>query len=183
MIDVYFEKVKNYENLDIPLPTRKTAYSAGYDFMVAEDIVVPSYLKLMEKFKTEAGPIDNPITLCTIAQLTKDYGIKPTLVPTVMKCYMKKNQYLEISVRSSCPLKYWLVMANGTGKIDSDYVNNPKNDGHIYFQLINLSPFDILLKKGNVIGQGIIHEYCITGNDNATGERKGGFGSTDGKIN
>ena len=64
-----------------------------------------------------------------------------------------------------------------------DYVNNPKNDGHIYFQLINLSPFDILLKKGNVIGQGIIHEYCITGNDNATGERKGGFGSTDGKIN
>ena len=40
-----------------------------------------------------------------------------------------------------------------------------------------------VLKKGNVIGQGIIHEYCITGNDNATGERKGGFGSTDGKIN
>ena len=80
MIDVYFEKVKNYENLDLPLPTRKTAYSAGYDFMVAEDIVVPSYLKLMEKFKTEVGPIDSPITLCTIAQLTKDYGIKPTLV-------------------------------------------------------------------------------------------------------
>ena len=72
MIDVYFEKVKNYENLDLPLPTRKTAYSAGYDFMVAEDIVVPSYLKLMEKFKTEVGPIDNPITLCTIAQLNKD---------------------------------------------------------------------------------------------------------------
>lgn len=182
MVNVYFEKAKGYENLDLPLPVRKTAYSAGYDFMVAEDIVVPSYLKLMEKFKTEVDSIDNPITLCTIAQLTKDHGIKPTLVPTGMKCYMKKNQYLEISVRSSCPLKYWLIMANGTGKIDSDYVNNPKNDGHIYFQLINLSPFDILLKKGNVIGQGIIHEYCITENDSATGKRKGGFGSTDIKI-
>jgi hypothetical protein len=28
------------------MPVRKTANSAGYDFVVAEDIVVPSYLKM-----------------------------------------------------------------------------------------------------------------------------------------
>ena len=181
-MSIYFENVNKYIDQDLPMPERKTKYSAGYDFASAEDVVIPSYTHIVEAFKNGVAT-SNIISLNDMAKITKDLKLKPTLVPTGMKCYMKKNQYLEISVRSSCPLKYWLVMANGTGKIDSDYVNNPKNDGHIYFQLINLSPFDILLKKGNVIGQGIIHEYCITGNDNATGERKGGFGSTDGKIN
>lgn len=62
--------------------------------------------------------------------------------------------------------------------IDSDYYNNPDNEGHIYFQLINLSPYAISLKKGDRIGQGIIHKYITTENDEATGERTGGFGST-----
>lgn len=40
---VKFEKVSKYAEVDINLPQRKTAYSAGYDFEVAEDIVIPSY--------------------------------------------------------------------------------------------------------------------------------------------
>ena len=34
------------------------------------------------------------------------------------------------------------------------------------------------LKKGDIIGQGIIHKYEITDDDTATGNRVGGFGST-----
>ena len=41
--------------------------------------------------------------------------------------------------------------------IDSDYYNNPNNEGEIFFQVINLSPYDIILQKGDTIGQGIIH--------------------------
>lgn len=41
-----FEKVKRFADQDITLPQRKTKYSAGYDFEVAEDIIVPSYLTL-----------------------------------------------------------------------------------------------------------------------------------------
>lgn len=63
--------------------------------------------------------------------------------------------------------------------IDADYYNNPDNEGHIYFQLINLSPVPIMLKKGDCIGQGIIKHYLTTDNDNAEGERLGGFGSTN----
>lgn len=62
--------------------------------------------------------------------------------------------------------------------IDADYADNPDNEGAIYFQVINLSPFPIKLKKGDIIGQGIIHKYEVTDDDAATGERVGGFGST-----
>ena len=43
---VKFEKVSKYAEVDINLPQRKTAHSAGYDFEVAEDIVIPSYSNL-----------------------------------------------------------------------------------------------------------------------------------------
>jgi dUTP pyrophosphatase len=69
-------------------------------------------------------------------------------------------------------------MANSIGIIDADYCNNPDNEGEIFFQMINLSPFPIQLKKGDKIGQGIIKPYEKVRNDNAEGSRQGGFGST-----
>ena len=35
-----FEKVSKYADVDINMPKRKTAYSAGYDMEVAEDIII-----------------------------------------------------------------------------------------------------------------------------------------------
>ena len=179
-----FEEVSAYADVDIKLPVRKTAQSAGYDFEVAKDIIIPSYDNLHDEM---LGSIDGwdivdgklPIyTLNDIALITKDTKAKPTLVPTGIKCKLEPDTYLELSVRSSCPLKYWLILANGVGIIDADYYNNPDNEGHIYFQMINLSPYDIQLKKGDIIGQGIIKPYLITEDDNASGDRTGGFGST-----
>lgn len=117
-------------------------------------------------------------TLDWINNYTKELNARPTLVPTGMKCKLDPGTYLELSVRSSSPLKYWLILANGVGIIDADYYNNPDNEGHIYFQMINLSPFPIKIQKGEAIGQGIIHMYGCTENDDAWGERLGGFGST-----
>lgn len=62
--------------------------------------------------------------------------------------------------------------------IDADYYNNPDNEGEIFLQLINLSPCDILLQKGDIIGQAIIKPYLTTEDDIASGDRIGGFGST-----
>jgi dUTPase len=47
-----FEKVSRFSEIDINLPERKTADSAGYDMEVAEDIIVPSYHNLMEIMNT-----------------------------------------------------------------------------------------------------------------------------------
>ena len=49
--------------------------------------------------------------------------------------------------------------------------------------MINLSPFPIALKKGDIIGQGIVKRYYVT-DDDATGKeaiRVGGLGSTSGE--
>lgn len=96
--------------------------------------------------------INKPMTLEDVAKFTKETKCKPTLVSTGVKCKLDRRQYLELSVRSSTPLKYWLILANGVGIIDRDYYNNSDNEGEIFLQLINLSPFDIQLKKGEKIG-------------------------------
>ena len=182
-----FEKVSRFANIDINLPQRKTAHSAGYDMEVAEDIIIPSYHNLMNVAKNILSPymlFDNGeinprvLELKDVTEITKMLGVKPTLVSTGMKCHLDPNTYLELSVRSSCPLKYWLILANGVGIIDADYCNNPDNEGEIFFQMINLGTFDIRLNKGDIIGQGIIKSYLTTEDDNASGERVGGFGST-----
>lgn len=181
----HFEKVSRFADTDIALPTRKTASSAGYDFEVAEDIIIPSYFNLYMTMQEEymrdgVGALTSTPTfdLDSLAVITKRLKAKPTLVSTGVKACLSPNTYLQLSVRSSCPLKYWLIMANGVGIIDADYYNNPDNEGEIFFQLINLSPYDIQLHKGDIIGQGIILPYQITNDDNAQGERVGGFGST-----
>lgn len=170
----YFEKVSRFANADFGLPVRKTAHSAGYDFEVAEDIIIPCIWNLTNI------PISSvaPKLLKDVALWTKSSGIKPTLVSTGVKCIMEPDQYLELMARSSTPLKYWLIVANAPGIVDADYANNPDNEGEIFFQIINLSPFDIQLRKGDVIGQGIIKRYDKIEDDLANATRDGGFGST-----
>ena len=174
-----FEIVSKYADADINLPVRKTKASAGYDFEVAEDTIVPSYGQEYNRvYGNYYSNRKNPVSLARINEITKDEKFRPTLVPTGIKCEMPEDMYLELSVRSSCPLKHWLVLANGVGVIDADYYNNNSNEGEIFFQIINLSPFDIILKKGDIIGQGILKRYYTTDDDVASGERTGGFGST-----
>ena len=184
---VNFEKVSRFSDIDLPLPQRATASSAGYDFVVAEDIVIPPFdfqkTKMQDiLFETKRHEdyygFLNPLTLDEMAKITKENKLKLSLVSTGMKCHLNPGQYLELSVRSSTPLKHWLICANSVGIIDADYCDNPDNEGEIFFQLINLSPFAIKLKRGDKIGQGIIKSYGVTDNDAAEGSRVGGFGST-----
>lgn len=170
---VKFDIVSSYKDKDIHLPTRKTTDSAGYDFEVAEDIIIPSIWQAPNKCSsTSLHSLDDA------KRILKSAGVRPTLVPTGIKVYLDKNTYLKLAVRSSCPLNYLLLMANGEGIIDGDYVDNPDNEGHIYFQMLNFAPFDIQLRKGDRIGQGIILPYLKTDNDAAIEQRQGGFGST-----
>lgn len=190
-----FEVVSKYADAGLPLPVRATANSAGYDFVVAKDTVLKPYedhdreLRLLHDvslqqvlsnlFESAKGTtVTQPLTLADIANLTGKHKNRPTLISTGMKCKLDPGTYLELSVRSSTPLKHWIVLANGVGIIDADYYNNPDNEGEIFLQLINLSPYNILLKKGEKIGQGIIKQYLTTEDDAATGDRLGGFGST-----
>ena len=133
------------------LPVRKTAKSAGYDFECIETVTIPPY-KL---------------------------GDKPFLVPTGVKCRMQDDEYLMLVNRSSNPKKKNLVIPNSMGIIDADYYGNPDNDGHFMYAYYNFFDHDVEIKKGDIIGQVIFMKYYTVDNDNATGERTGGFGSTN----
>ena len=176
-----FEIVSKFKDANLPLPERKTAQSAGYDLVAAQDTIIPAYNVLLDEMLIayfEKEDLAAPLTLNEMANLTKKHSLKPTLVSTGVKCQLDPNTYLELSMRSSAPLKYWLVLANGVGIIDADYYNNPDNEGEIFLQIINLGPTDILIQKGEAIGQGIIKPYLTTEDDAAAGQRIGGFGST-----
>ena len=164
-----FEIAKGFEDKNINLPKRSTKNSAGNDFEIAEDTIVKSLPKTFIK-----ALFNN----CSDVDLIKK-ALKPVLVPTGIKSYMEDDEVLYLYNRSSNPLKRLLFLANGVGVIDSDYYENKDNDGHIMFQFINLLPFDITLKKGEKIGQGVFSKFLKTDSDNANGSRVGGFGSTN----
>ena len=145
-----FEIAKGFEESNINLPVRKTKYSAGYDIEAAEDVVIPSFKK----------------------------GQNPTLVKTGLKAYMQDDEMLLLYNRSSNPKKKGLILANSVGVIDKDYYGNPDNDGHFMFAFYNIKDEDVTIKKGEAIGQAIFQKYLVTDNDDAQGERVGGFGST-----
>ena len=145
-----FEVAKGFEDKNINLPVRKTKYSAGYDIEAAEDTIIPSFKK----------------------------GMKPTLIKTGIKAYMQDDEVLILANRSSNPGKKGLILANSIGVIDKDYYGNPDNDGHIMFAFYNIKEEDIEIKKGDCIGQAIFQKYLVADNDDAEGERVGGFGST-----
>ena len=148
-----FEVVKEYENKGINLPVRKTKHSAAYDIEAAEEVLLPSFKK----------------------------GMKPTLIPTGLKSYMEDDEVLLIVPRSSGPKKQGISFPHNVGVVDSDYYDNPDNEGHIFVQCINLKDEDVVIKKGEAIAQAIFQKYLTVDDDNAEGERTGGFGSTDKK--
>lgn len=154
-----FEVCIGFNDKEINIPGRSTAHSAGYDFECAEAVTIPSV------FKLALGGADN---------------IKPTLVKTGIKAYMCEDEALFIYNRSGNPFKKGLVMANSVGVVDSDYYSNPDNDGHIMFAFYNFFPYDVELKKGERIGQGVFKKFLKADGDSAEAVRKGGFGSTKG---
>lgn len=145
-----FEIAKGFEDKGINIPIRKTARSAGYDIEAAEDVVIPVF-KL---------------------------GMKPTLVKTGLKAYCGDDEFYMLLNKSSGPFKRGLVLANSVGIIDADYYGNEDNDGHFMFAYYNFFDHDVEIKKGDAIGQVIFSKYLVVDDDNATGIRTGGFGST-----
>jgi len=93
------------------------------------------------------------------------------------KCYMEVDDVLILMPRSSMG-RYGIRFANTVGVIDSDYVDNPNNEGEIAFPFVNTGKATWSVKKGDKIAQGIFTKYLVTDDDSVTAERTGGFGST-----
>ena len=126
---------------------------------------------------------------------------------TDVKAYMGPNEMLMLVVRSSAGIRRGLMAANTIGIVDSDYFDNPDNEGNLHIVLRNLLPAMALegqrsvtlsdgtqlevpiirdlseentvhIKKGERVVQGIFVPVLPSDNCNSNEQRMGGFGST-----
>lgn len=114
-----------------------------------------------------------------------DFSIAPgesIKIPTGIRVEMDQEWVLKCYPRSGLGFKYRLQLNNTVGIIDSDYFYSD-NEGHMFAKLTNdgREGKAVELAKGTGFMQGIFVEYGITVDDDASGVRNGGFGSTTNK--
>lgn len=132
----------------IKLPKRATTGSAGYDFYAPVNITL------------EKG--------------------KSVLIPTGIRSKIEDGWVLQIFPRSGLGFKHRVQLDNTVGIIDADYYNS-SNEGHIMIKLSCDAHDDghtVSLSAGDGFAQGIFLQFGITVDDDASGIRDGGFGST-----
>lgn len=144
------EKKKAWEG--IKLPERKTKFSAGYDIVTPIDFFIRPHGK---------------VTIPT--------GIKVYFAPEEARSF-----HLELYIRSSVGITRGVVMSNQTGVIDADYYGNEDNEGCMLIALTNTNSHQVKFRAGERIIQGIFAIHGLTSDDNASGLRTGGVGSTNG---
>ena len=92
----------------------------------------------------------------------EDFSIKPgeiKKIPTGIKALYPTDETLMLFVRSSMGFKWNVRMCNQVGIIDSDFYNNPDNEGHMWFALQNQGDKVFNVKKGESFGQGLFMKY------------------------
>lgn len=111
-----------------------------------------------------------------------DLVLKPgetVKIPTGVRVRMEEGWVLMLYPRSGLGFKYRLQLDNTVGVIDSDYYYSD-NEGHMMAKLTNDSKAGktLELAAGKAFMQGIFTPFGITEDDDVTGIRNGGFGST-----
>lgn len=128
------------------------------------------YLKEVQKHRHGYDFVVPEDTVCKSHEIT--------MVKSGVKAYFPDDETLLLFNRSSNPKKKGLIILNGVGVVDSDYVDNADNEGEIAGLFYNMLDEDVVLKAGEKMMQGIFVKYGVTDDDQAEGERRGGFGST-----
>lgn len=101
-------------------------------------------------------------------------------IVTGVKAYMQPGEVLLLFPRSSYGVKKGMVLANTVGVIDSDFYNNPRDEGNITIALRNDGQVPFTIKKGERFAQGVFMPYLLADNEDVLNDsRNGGIGSTD----
>ena len=143
-----FEVAKGFEDRGVVIPQRKTSKSAGYDIFALIDEDV--YLNPGQSVSLTTG----------------------------LKACMEDDEVMLLFIRSSLGIKKGITLSNSCAVIDADYYNNSDNDGHFILNVINTSNEVQCIPARSRVAQAIFVKYLTVDNDNATGERIGGIGST-----
>lgn len=109
-----------------------------------------------------------------------DFHLEPgegIRIPTGMRARIDEGWVLMLFPRSGLGFKYRLQLNNTVGVVDADYFN-ARNEGHIFIKLTNAGDKPLSVARGEAFAQGVFLPHGLTVDDDASGERVGGFGST-----
>ena len=98
-------------------------------------------------------------------------------IPTGYRARIAPGWVLMLFPRSGLGFKYRLQLNNTVGIVDADYFG-ARNEGHIFVKLTNAGDRPLSVKRGEAFAQGVFLPFGLTEDDDAGGERLGGFGST-----
>lgn len=143
-----FEHVKGYEHL--PLPTRKTALSAGYDIVAAEDVVIPPGETVLVPTGVKAYMnADEVLIVALRSSLAVKRGLSLANGIGVIDADYADNAENDGHI--------FVALYNRSDAFDGDFAH---------------------IAAGERIAQGVFVRYGVTDDDSADGRRTGGFGST-----
>lgn len=146
------------------------------EFSVSQEAALAAYDRIRLPERATAGSAGYDFYTPISFSLKPGQTVK---IPTGIRVRMEEGWVLKCYPRSGLGFKYRLQLNNTVGIIDSDYYNSD-NEGHIFARITNDTNEEKLLElqEGTGFMQGIFIEYGITEDDNASGVRNGGFGST-----
>ena len=98
-------------------------------------------------------------------------------IPTGVRARIDDGWVLMLFPRSGLGFKYRLQLNNTVGIVDADYFG-ARNEGHIFIKLTNAGDRTVSVGAGEAFAQGLFLPFGLTDDDDARGERTGGFGST-----
>ena len=152
-----------------------TFSEAGDTELREEDVIKDAYDTLALPVRSDDGSAGHDMYSPLDFVLDPGDEIK---IPTGIKVQMLEGWYLMCVPRSGMGFKYYVRNANTIGVIDASYYNNKDNEGHCYIKIRNEGMKRMEVHKGDRFCQAIFHIHGITEDDNASGERSGGIGST-----
>jgi dUTP pyrophosphatase len=112
----------------------------------------------------------------------EDVTINPSeiaLIPANVIVEIPQGYMLMVTLRSSTPKKYGLLMPHGVGIIDNDYCGE---EDEIKIQVYNFTANPVTVKRGDKIAQGIftkVDKAQWEEIDRMNQQTRGGFGSTE----
>jgi dUTP pyrophosphatase len=161
-------------NKDAQLPAYATEGSACFDIRAC--IKSGQYLASYNSWNKQ-----QKIVVKTVGAEADSFQLPPgirALIPTGLIFDIPEGYVMKMYIRSSVALKKGLVMANGTGIIDSDYVEES------YIMLQNITDSLVTITNGDRLAQCMLvpveqHELVeTTERPEQKTSRDGGFGST-----
>lgn len=143
---------------------------------VIDGIIRNMYDKIQMPIRSTSGSAGYDFFTPSELQIPSDHSI---IIPTGIRCKIDDGYFLGMYPRSGLGFKYRVSLDNTVGIIDSDY-SQSDNEGHIILKLhaTTVDGQPVTVPKGHAFAQGIFTQYFITYEDQASGTRNGGFGST-----